>query len=118
MGYFFDTYALVAIIKNNSNYVKYIDDKVTITIFNLVELYYIVLKDFNEEKAVLIYKKFKDCVNDLDDDIIYAAMKLKLKHKNLSYSDCIGYCFALKNNLNFLTGDKEFKDLSNVEYVK
>lgn len=46
------------------------------------------------------------------------AMKLKLKNKNLSYTDCIGYIFAIKNNLKFLTGDKKFNDMPNVEFVQ
>jgi predicted nucleic acid-binding protein len=47
-------------------------------------------------------------------------MKFRKKNKkrNLSYADCIGYIYALKNNLIFLTGDKEFEDLKNVEFVK
>ena len=116
--YFFDTYALIALIKNNPDYVKYSDELVTTTHFNLVELYYIILKDFNEEKALGLYKKFKECSTDVSDDVIFEAMKLKLKNKSLSYVDCIGYVFAIKNNLKFLTGDKEFKDMIDVEYVK
>ena len=47
-------------------------------------------------------------------------MKFKIKYKkqDLSYADCIGYIYAIKNNLLFLTGDKEFKDLKSVEFVK
>jgi len=47
-------------------------------------------------------------------------MKFRKKNKkrNLSYTDCIGYVYATENDLIFLTGDKEFENLENVEFVK
>ena len=118
MIYFFDTYALVEIIRNNPNYVKYIHEVISTSVFNTIELYYAQLRDLGEEKAKSSYYKFKDSVLEINDDIIFGAMKLKLKNKKLSYIDCIGYTFALKHNLKFLTGDKEFKDMDNVEFVR
>ena len=116
--YFFDTYALIELTKNNPNYIPYSDEVLTTTLFNLVELYYGILRDFNEEKARYIYYKFKECANEVSDGIIFEASKLKLKNKKLSYTDCIGYIFALKHNLRFLTGDKEFENMGKVEFVK
>lgn len=120
MKYFWDSFALVEITKNNSNYLPYSDEITVTTFFNLVELYYSILKDFNEEMAKNVYYKFKDCIQDVSDEIIFEAMKFRKIHtrKNLSYIDCIGYVFALKNNLKFLTGDKEFEGMENVEFVK
>lgn len=71
-------------------------------------------------KANNIFDKFKKCVIDLDYETLQSAVKFRKEHKkkNLSYADCIGYTFALKNNLKFLTGDKEFKVMDNVEFVK
>lgn len=116
--FFFDTYALIEIAKNNPNYVQYGDELVTVTIFNLVELYYSILKDFNENRAKTVYDKFRECVSEVRDDVIFEAMKLKLKNKRLSYAGCVGYIFALRNNLRFLTSDREFANLDNVEFVK
>ena len=120
MRYFFDTYALIEIAKNNPDYIDYSGSVVITTIFNLAELYYIILKDFGEERAKTVYYKFKECVNEVSDDVIFEAMKFRKqhKHKNLSYADCIGYCLALQHNLKFLTGDKEFKNFDNVEFVQ
>lgn len=115
--YFFDTYALIELTKNNPNYVEYSDELVVTTMFNLVELYYSIHRDFDEEKAKTVYYKFKECINEVSDELVFEAAKLKLKNKNLSYTDCIGYAFALKNNLKFLTGDREFKNMDNVEFV-
>ena len=33
-------------------------------------------------------------------------------------TDCIGYIMAKKLNIKFLTGDKEFENFLNVEFVK
>ena len=116
--YFFDTYALIELIKSNPNYINYADEIVATTLLNLIELYYCIIRDFNEEKAKNIYCKFKECIIEFKDDIVFEAMKLKLKNKNLSYVDAIGYITALKNNLIFLTGDNQFKDMETVEFVK
>ena len=120
MKYFFDTYALIEVAKNNPDYLDYSSSVVITTIFNLAELYYILLKDFSEERAKTVYYKFKECVNEISDDVIFGAMKFRKQHKskNLSYADCIGYCLAMQNNLKFLTGDREFRDMPNVEFAK
>ena len=120
MKYFFDTYALIEIAKNNPNYLNYAGDVVITTIFNLSELYYIILKEFGKERAKIVYHKFKECSDMISDDVIFEAMelRLRLKKKNLSYTDCIGYVYALKNNLKCLTGDKEFKSMNYVEFVQ
>ena len=48
-------------------------------------------------------------------------MKLRLKlakeGRNLSYTDVVGYNIALKRGIRFLTGDRNFKNLENVEWV-
>lgn len=118
--YFFDSYALIELIKGNPRYIKYTDSIVIITVFNLVEVSYSVFLDLGEEKAKETYQRFQDCVHPLDWDITREALKLKQKYKqkNLSYADCIGYAFAQKKKIPFLTGDMGFKDLENVEWVQ
>ncbi len=46
------------------------------------------------------------------------AMKKQFKKPRLSYVDCIGYVYAKHNNVPFLTGDREFAKMDNVEFVK
>ena len=118
--YFFDSYAVIEIITGNPSYIKFINEPKIITIFNLVEIYYSALNNLNEQKANEIYEKYSKCIGEISDNILKEAMKFRKnnKSKNLSYADCIGYLFALKNNLIFLTGDKEFTNLKNVEFVK
>ena len=120
LNYFFDSYAIVEIVSGNSNYAKYINEPATITIFNLAEIYWAAIKNLEDDEADQIFEKYSLCVVEISDDVLKEAIKFrkKYKSKNLSYADCIGYTYALKNNLIFLTGDKEFKDLNNVEFVK
>ena len=119
VNYFFDSYAVIEIIKANTNYSNYFNEQLAFTIFNLAEIYWAILRDFDEQKADEIYSQIKYFVVDISDEVLIDAMKFRKKHKkrDLSYADCIGYVYALKNNLIFLTGDKEFKNLPNVEFI-
>jgi len=120
INYFFDSYAIIELVSGNPVYAKFAEEPVTITIFNLAEIYYSALNNIDELKTEEIYEKYKWCVVEISDEVLKEAMKFRKNNKkrNLSYSDCIGYISALKNNLKFLTGDKEFKNLENVEFVK
>ncbi|MBI2653971.1 PIN domain-containing protein [Candidatus Woesearchaeota archaeon] len=120
VSYFWDSYAVIEAIDGNKNYSKYIDEPILITIFNLAEIYWFALNEYGEEKADSIYDKFKKSVVDIDDETLKDAIKFRKKHKrmDLSYTDCIGYIYALKNNLKFLTGDNKFEGINNVEFVK
>ena len=118
--FFWDSYAVIEIIKGNPSYNPYIDDEVIITIFNLIEIYFSALKDLGETAAEKIYQQYSPSVTDVSDIVLKKAMKFKLKNKdkNFSYTDCIGYVYAIENDLIFLTGDKEFENLESVEFVK
>jgi len=118
--YFFDTYAIIEILKANPLYVKYKNVKAIITILNLIELHYKLLRDFNEKLADELMNEYSKYVVDIDNDIIKEANDFKLlnKGKKLSMPDVVGYATALRYGVKFLTGDKEFKDLRNVEFVK
>ena len=118
--YFFDSYALIELAKGNPAYARFREHQVIMTVFNLIEVTNSVFLDFGEEKSKEIYQRYAECAQDLDWDIAKDAIKLKWEHKkrNLSYADCIGYCFALRRGLRFLTGDKEFRDFPQVEFLK
>ena len=57
---------------------------------------------------------------EVKDEIIKEANAFRLYEvkRELSYVDCIGCIIAKMMKIKFLTGDKQFKDLENVEYVK
>ncbi len=119
--FFADTYALIDYFKGNKNYKKYFEENEIITTkFNLMELYYSALKETSEWLANLYFDSLlTNCVK-VNDELLKKAMKFKLKEKkkHLSYVDAIGYQIALSKKVKFLTGDKEFKKMKNVEFVK
>ena len=120
-SFYFDTYALYEIIVGNPAYRRYTSGVAVVTTkLNLMELYYGLLLSYGKQAANRHYDIFGEYIVELDDDTIKKAMEFKLanKHKNLSYVDCVGYTIARKRNIKFLTGDKEFKGLPSVEYVK
>lgn len=118
--YFFDSYAIAELIHGNPNYENFADEPVVITIFNLAEIYSIALKNYDDEKADEIYDEYSKFVVEIPDSVLKEAVKFRktYKRRDLSYTDCIGYLYAIKNNMKFLTGDKEFEGLKGVEFVK
>ena len=75
---------------------------------------------FNKLTADEWKNKLEKCILSFDTDVVVKAMQFKFenKTKNFSFIDCVGYILAKENNLTFLTGDKEFESLKNVEFVK
>ncbi|MBN2367944.1 PIN domain-containing protein [Candidatus Woesearchaeota archaeon] len=120
--YFFDTYALVEIIKGSENYKSYKDAKIVTTLLNLMELHYSTMKDLGDEKALMFFNELKQFTISFDEkDVLnanYFKHKENSKGKKISYIDALGYVLAIMNNIKFFTGDKEFEDIENVEYVK
>jgi uncharacterized protein len=116
--YFFDTYAFFEIINGNLNYEKYKEANVITSIFNLAELNYGLKKEKDEKSADEITEKYRTFLVEVTLEDVKEAMNLKIKNKQMSIPDVIGYIIAKKHHAKFLTGDKEFKDLPNVEFVK
>ena len=85
-----------------------------------MELHYTILIRRGKKAADKIYDQLIEYVVEITDDIIKQATVLRasLRKRKLSYVDCLGYVLARSMNIKFLTGDKEFADLENVEYVK
>jgi len=123
-NFFADTYAIIEILKGNKNYKQYIDYNLITTEFNLLEVSYALVRDFGGEKALEKIKLVRDSFKIIkveDEDFVKASsirLKFKGKGKNLSLVDCLGYAVALRLGIKFLTGDEEFRDIENVEFVK
>ena len=120
MPYFFDTYAIIEIIKSNENYLPYREEDIFTSLLNFGELYYALLIHFNESIAEEWRKKLEGTYLAITEKVIIKAMKFKFehKHKNFSFIDCVGYTIAKENAMKFLTGDKEFEGIESVEFVK
>jgi len=117
--YFFDAYAIIEIIKGNSNYEPYLDAEIIINNFTFAELCYCWFKDKNNG-ADSYCKKYSKHIVSVMPEWIEEAMKFRLKWKDrkVSVPDCIGYIMAKRLGVKFLTGDKEFENMENVELVK
>lgn len=117
---FFDSYAIIEIIKSNEKYKPFYNTIVITTKLNLFEIYYSLLKNVGREEADYFLDTQNYTLVDFDEETIRKAADLKLKYskQNLSMVDCIGYTLAKRHGIKFLTGDKEFKYLENVEFVQ
>lgn len=117
--YVFDTYAIMELIDGNKNYDSYLDDEIIINNFIYAELCYNLYrdKDPNAKNTIIKYAKH---ISSVKPEWIDEAMEFRLswKDRNVSITDCVGYIMAKKLGIKFLTGDKEFKDMDNVEFVK
>lgn len=119
-SYFFDSYALLEIIKGNENYRFIETSTITTSVMNLSEIYYALLLVYNKETVENILKKFNFEFVEITPKIAKDAAFFRHfnKKSKLSYIDCVGYCLSLENNLVFLTGDKEFENFDNLEFVQ
>ena len=120
LNYYLDTYAIIEIIKGSGSYAKFLTGNFFTSVFNLYELYYLLLRDFNKEIAKKQFLRFKQNIIKISDDTIFNASEFRLRNerKHYSYTDALGYSLSIENNFLFLTGDDAFKSLKNVEFVK
>ena len=115
--FFFDTYAFFEVINGNPNYMKYTDCKIITTIFNIAELNYNLKKNKDKKSADYYTDKFSVFIVEVTIDDVKNAMDLNTVHRNLSIPDAIGYTLAKRFDFKFLTGDNDFKDMENVEFI-
>ncbi len=115
--FFFDTYAFFCILEANPNYKKFENANAVTTAFNLAELNFALKRD-KKASADEVTAKYADLLTDVKISDITKAMGLRLEKRKLSIPDAIGYVVARRLGIKFLTGDKEFERMENVEYAK
>ncbi len=118
MKHFFDTYALIEIIKGSDSYNMFKDEALVTSSLNLGELYYKLCVDFDKRVADFWYKRLKDMIIEVSTEHVIKGMLFKLSNKRLSFVDCVSYALAQDYGFVFVTGDKGFKGIANVEFVK
>ena len=118
--YFFDTYAIVEISESNPSYENFNNFKITTSIMNIGELYNIILREKGKLKADEWFANFNCELLEISPDVMIKSVYFRHinKNKNISSTDAVGYILAQENNLKFLTGDRQFEDVHNVEFVK
>jgi len=122
--YFADTYALVEILRGSPAYRPYADEELVTTEFNLLELAYALTRDYGRVKALevlALVRAFIEIVETRDEDYVEAAelrARLRREGRRLSLIDALGYAVARRLGIPFLTGDREFRGLDGVVFVK
>jgi len=117
---FLDTFAIMEIIKGSPKYENYLDSELFTSLLNLYEMYYNLLKVSDETTAKEKFFQFKQFLIPIEDEHIFLASKFRLENTKLrlSYADCLGYAVAKDGGMLFLTGDRAFKNLENVEFAE
>ncbi len=117
VAYFFDTYAIIELLDHNPEYAPYNHCGFVTTVLNKIELHSWAVSKYGEDFGEIILASIP--TQEVTDDIIRAAtaFRHKHKHRNISYTDAIGYAFARAEGLTFLTGDKAFLDIPHVKHI-
>jgi len=117
--FLFDTYAIIEILRGKSSYDIYKDEEVVINNFIFAELCYNLYRE-KEPLAEEFISKYSKFIASVKPEWIEEAMKFRLewKDRKVSITDCVSYIMAKRLGIKFLTGDKEFEDIENVEFVK
>lgn len=117
--FLFDTYAIMEIINKNKAYEKYLDADIIINNFIFAELCYNLIKEKHPLMKETL-EEYAQHISHVESETIRKAMEFRLKWKDrkVSITDCVSYIMAKKLEIPFLTGDKEFEHMENVEFVK
>ena len=121
MTYFFDSYAIIEIGNGvNLSYQKFQEFEVITSFLNIGEIYQVILRKDGKNTADKWFRATNFKLLEISPEILIDAICYRHinKKKDLSLTDCVGYNLSLKNNLKFLTGDKKFEKIPNVEFVK
>ena len=122
--FFGDTYALIELLKGNPNYESYSRSDLVTTEFNILELTYALFRDFGRDEASNVINAVRvkvEVVLTDDSDYLNASdfrLSANRTGKKFSLVDALGYSYSRKLGIKFLTGDREFCGMENVEYVK
>ncbi len=118
--FFFDSYAIIEVIRENPAYAAYKDAAVITTKLNLFEVFHALCRSAGYEAAKKVLEKYWRYIQEYDQDVIENAALYKLSNKKqrMSMTDCVGYAISRQLGIPFLTGDKEFEGKENVEFVK
>ncbi|MBI2542027.1 PIN domain-containing protein [Candidatus Woesearchaeota archaeon] len=120
MAYFFDSYAIIELSESSPAYDKYNGFDIITCVLNVGEIYQIILRKKGKEAADEWFKDANFNLLEITPEVITNAVYFRHSNKknNFSLPDAVGYELSLKHNLKFLTGDRQFENMPNVEFVK
>ena len=117
--YCLDTYALIEIARGNPKFTFLINEDFVISNLTLAEFYWVLIRDAGQDEADYWINKLSDFSADVSLNILLKAQRFRYlnRKKDISFFDSAGYIFSKENKYIFVTGDKEFKDLSDVKFI-
>ncbi len=120
--YFWDTYALVLLLKGDRRVRPYARERGVTSTLNLAELCAYLLR--NNVACKPVVDEVREAFTIVDRIPLSLALaaaevrhEMRRRGKRWSYVDSIGYVLAREIGAVFLTGDVEFRDAENVEFV-
>lgn len=115
-----DTYALMEIKQENPKFVHLLNEKFELPDPIMAEFYSVLYREKGVSEADYWHERLKHYCRIASREILIKALKYRIDNKkeDLSIFDCIGYIYALENNLKFVTGDKEFKNKEGVLFIQ
>ncbi|MBI2597594.1 MAG: PIN domain-containing protein [Candidatus Diapherotrites archaeon] len=118
--YCLDSYALVEIRVGNKNFSWVLSEEFFICELTLCEFFGVLYKETNFEEAQTWFKKLEPFAMRTPLNVLAQAVKFRFDNKksNFSFFDAVGYLTAIHFDSTFVTGDKEFKLLPHVKFVK
>jgi PIN domain nuclease of toxin-antitoxin system len=122
-SFFADSYALIEMLKGNENYRAFQSERLITTEFNICEVGFAVCRNYpaNAPQVLNTVRKMVTLTATRNEDYCSGAARRKEasgKGKKLSTIDCVGYSVANRLKIPFLTGDREFADMNNVQFVR
>lgn len=118
--FFLDAYALIEIALANPAYEPYLLEDLATSAIHRLEAHYHLLRIGGPEIAdgtLAAFRPFE--VDIVDDDIRQASgFRLGQRARGYSFADALGYTMAQRRGMRFLTGDKAFKGVKGVEFVR
>lgn len=117
--FFFDTYALIERQSGSAAYAPFAPMPVFTHQFNLYEFVTAIVRVADEGRAREELRLLAPNLLEAETDDLFAAARFKRlqARKRVSYVDALGYVLARKHGMRFLTGDRAFKGIENVEHV-
>ncbi|MCP4753172.1 MAG: type II toxin-antitoxin system VapC family toxin [Proteobacteria bacterium] len=128
-NYLFDSHALLAYFQNEEgadvvfevlNEVKNAAITPMICVINLGEIIYLTKRRFGDRKKVEVLGRIHEMGFDIlpaSDEIVYKAAELKAEYP-ISYADCFAVACAIDKSSTILTGDPDFKKVTDLVEVK
>jgi len=94
--------------------------KLSMSVINLGEVYYITLREYGEEHAERVNHALKNMpieIVDVDMELTLQAARLKARGA-ISYTDCFAAALAVRKKGELATGDREFKAVADVAQIR